>query len=54
MRSERDGEYFCSMDNDCVNYSPFATYLRQQGIIPWYTTSATPENNGVAKRKKRT
>lgn len=38
VRSDRGGEDFGRMDRDGGNHGPFAEYLKEQGIVPQYTT----------------
>ena len=33
---------------------PFARYFQECGIVPQYTMSGTPSQNGVAERRNRT
>jgi len=54
VRSDRGGEYFGRMDRDGVNHGPFAEYLKEQGIVPQYTTPGTPEQNGLSERRNWT
>ncbi|KAF7130776.1 hypothetical protein RHSIM_Rhsim10G0179100 [Rhododendron simsii] len=39
VRSDCGGEDFGRMDPDGGNHGPFAEYLKEQGIVPQYTTS---------------
>ena len=54
VRSDRGGEDFGRMDRDGVNHGPFAEYLKEQGIVPQYTTPGTPEQNGLSERRNWT
>ena len=37
-----------------MNHGPFAEYLKEQGIVPQYTTPGTPEQNGLSERRNWT
>ena len=55
VRSDRGSEYYGRYDGSGEQRPrPFANYLMECGIVPQYTMSRTPSQNGVAKRRNRT
>ncbi|RVW21194.1 Retrovirus-related Pol polyprotein from transposon TNT 1-94 [Vitis vinifera] len=55
VRSDRGGEYYGRYDGSGEQRpGPFAKYLMECGIVPQYTMSGTPSQNGVAERRNRT
>ncbi|RVW63854.1 Retrovirus-related Pol polyprotein from transposon TNT 1-94 [Vitis vinifera] len=55
IRSDRGGEYYGRYDGSGdQRLGPFAKYLMECGIVPQYTMSGTPSQNGVAERRNRT
>ncbi|RVW37313.1 Retrovirus-related Pol polyprotein from transposon TNT 1-94 [Vitis vinifera] len=51
VRSDRGGEYYGRYDRFGEQRpGPFAKYLMECGIVPQYTMSGTPSQNGVAER----
>ncbi|KAL0374275.1 UNVERIFIED_CONTAM: Retrovirus-related Pol polyprotein from transposon TNT 1-94, partial [Sesamum radiatum] len=54
VRSNRGGEYYGWYTENEQNPGPFATFLKEEGIIAQYTMPGTPQQNGVAERPNRT
>ena len=51
VRSDRGSEYYGRYDGSGEQRPrPFANYLMECGIVPQYTMSGTPSQNGVAER----
>nr|CAN73802.1 hypothetical protein VITISV_001401 [Vitis vinifera] len=55
IRSNRGGEYYGKYDGSGEQRpGPFAKYLMECGIVPQYTMSGTPSQNGVVERQNHT
>ncbi|RVW24610.1 Retrovirus-related Pol polyprotein from transposon TNT 1-94 [Vitis vinifera] len=55
VRSDRGGEYYGRYDRSGEQrLGPFAKYLMKCGIVPQYTMTGTPSQNGVAERQNCT
>jgi transposase InsO family protein len=55
VRSDRGSEYYGRSDGSGEQHpGPFAKFLEDDGIVPQYTMSGSPEMNGVAERRNRT
>ena len=55
VRSDRGGEYYGRYDGSGEQRpGPFTKYLMECGIVPQYTMSGTPSQNGVAERRNCT
>ena len=55
VRFNRGGEYYGRYDRSGEQrLGSFAKYLMECGIVPQYTMSGTPSQNGVAKRRNHT
>ena len=51
VRSDCGGEYYGRYDGFSEQRpGPFAKYLMECGIVPQYTMSGTPSQNGVVER----
>ena len=55
VRSDRGSEYYGRYDGSGKQRpGPFAKYLMECGIVPQYTMTGTPSQNGVVERRNRT
>ena len=54
LRSDRSGEYYGRYMEDGQTLRPFVKFLQEHGIVAQYTMPGSPDQNGVAKRRKRT
>ena len=54
VRSDRGGEYCGRYTESGQAPGPFAKFLEEQGIVPQYTMSGSPDMNGAAERRNRT
>ena len=55
IKSDHGGEYYGRYDGSSEQRpGPFARYLQECGIVPQYTMSWTPSQNGVAERRNWT
>ena len=54
MRSDRGGEYYGRYIVSGQLPGPFATFLKEEGIIAQYSMPDTPQQNGVAERRNQT
>ena len=55
IRSDRGGEYYGKYDGlGEQRPRPFAKFLEECGIVPWYTMPGSPSMNGVVERRNRT
>ena len=55
VRSDRGDEYYDRYDGSGEQRSgPFTKYLMECGIVPQYTMSGAPSQNGVVERQNRT
>ena len=55
VKSDCGGEYDGRYDRSSEQrLGSFAKYLMECGIVPQYTMSGTPSQNGVAERRNRT
>ncbi|KAL4271284.1 hypothetical protein GQ457_13G018370 [Hibiscus cannabinus] len=53
-RTDRGGEYYGRYTEDGQVPGPFAKFLQDNGIVGQYTMLGSPDQNGVAERRKRT
>lgn len=52
IRFDRGHEYYGRYDRSCEKHLvPFMRYLKECGIISWYTMQGTPSRNSVGDRK---
>ena len=51
VRSDRGGEYYGRYIENGQALGPFARFLQEHGIVAQYTTSGSPNHNGVVERK---
>lgn len=51
---DHGGKYYGKYDSTGQHMGPFAKYLQDYGIVPQYTMSDTPEQNGVVERQTHT
>ena len=55
VKSDRGGEYYGRYDGSGEQRpGPFASFLKECGIVPQYTMPGKPSMNGVAERRNRT
>uniref|UniRef100_A0A2N9G0L4 Integrase catalytic domain-containing protein n=1 Tax=Fagus sylvatica TaxID=28930 RepID=A0A2N9G0L4_FAGSY len=52
VRSDRGGEYYGRYTEDGQAPGPFAKFLQEHGIVAQYTMLGSPDQNGVAERRK--
>ena len=52
VRSDRGGEYYGKHGDARQQKGPFVRYLQDNGIVAQYTMPGSPEQNGVAERRK--
>ena len=54
VRSDRGREYYGRYLEHGQSPGPFAKFLQEHGIVAQYTTSSSPDQNGVVERRNRT
>ena len=54
VRSDRGGEYYGRYTEMGQKPGPLARFLKEEGIVPQYTTPGSPYQNGVAERRNQT
>ena len=52
MRSDRGGDYYGRYTEDGQTPYPFVRFLEEHGIIAQYNMPGSPDQNGVAERRK--
>ena len=54
VRTDRSGEYYGRYTEDGKEQGLFAKFIQQNGVVAQYTMLASPDKNGVEKRRNRT